>query len=254
MRIFHILLEDRYSVNKVTDNAGFEFVVQKSPFTGVLVGLTQREDKTCFAINGSWPSRTGLILGLGPISWLWLRPGWKEMEEDVASFIQNAPYLMTNEDQARGVGIHRYITPMPRSKEEWGRLLTELTPHDPKNKWYLHPQIPQDKLDGAIKKYGAGLKRDDVLALGDGTVFGSAESGCLLTADTVCCRVARGGRMVRWSEISSARVVGSEGIQIRLTDRGKVRLSCGQFLLVRDKLHQLLSLVATSNRAGLAMT
>jgi hypothetical protein len=176
------------------------------------------------------------------------------MEEDVASFIQNAPQFMRNEDQAPGIGIHRYITPMPRSKEEWKRLLTELTPHDPKNKWYLHPQIPQDKLDGAIKKYGAGLKRDDILALGDGTVFGSAESGCLLTTDAICCRVARGGRMVRWSEISSARVVGSEGIRIRLTNGGKVRISCGQFLLVRDKLHKLLSLVATSNRAGLAMT
>jgi hypothetical protein len=176
------------------------------------------------------------------------------MEEDVASFIQNAPYLMTNEDQAQGIGIHRYITPVPRSKEEWERLLAELTPHDLKNKWYLHPQIPQDKFDGAMKKYGASLKRDDVLALGDSTVFGSAESGCLLTTDAICCKVARGGRTVRWSEIASARVVGSEGIQIRLKDGRKVRLSCGQFLLVRDKLHKLLSLVATSNRAGLAMT
>jgi hypothetical protein len=86
MKIFHILLEDRFSVNKVRDNAGFQFVVQKSPFTGVLVGLAQQEDKTYFAINGSWPSRTGFILGLGPISWLWLRPGWKEMEGDVASY------------------------------------------------------------------------------------------------------------------------------------------------------------------------
>ena len=65
---------------------------------------------------------------------------------------------------------------MPRSKGKWGRLQTELTPHDLKNKWYLHPQIPQDKLDGAIERYGAGLKRDDVLAPWDGTLFGSAES------------------------------------------------------------------------------
>jgi hypothetical protein len=252
MKMFHILLEDRFSVNKVRDNAGFHFVVQKSLFTGILVGLRQQEDKTAFAINGSWPSRTGLIMGLGPISWLWLKPGWKEMEEDVASFIQNAPLFKTSE--VSGIGIHRYITPVPQSKEEWERLLAELTPHDLKNKWYLHPQIPQDKLDGAIKKYGAGLKRDSVLALGDGTLFGSAESGCLLTTDAICCSVARGGRAVRWSAISSARAVGSEGIRIRLKDGGKVRLSCGQFLLVRDKLHKLLSLVATSNRAGLAMT
>jgi hypothetical protein len=254
MKIFHILLEDWYSVNKVMDNAGFHFVVQKSPFTGVLVGLTQQEDKTSFAINGSWPSRTGLILGLGPVSWLWLRPGWKEMEEDVGSFIRNAPQFMMNEDQSPGVGIHRYITPMPRSKEEWKKLLTELTPHDPRNRWYLHPQIPSDKLLKATTKYGAGLKMEDVLALGDGTVFGSASSGCLLTTDAICCSVGRSGRGVRWSEIASARVVGSEGIQIRLKDGGKVRISCGQFLLVRDKLHKLLSLVATSNRAGVAMT
>jgi hypothetical protein len=136
-----------------------------------------------------------------------------------------------------------------KTLEEWTRLLTEMTPHDPNNRWYLHPHIPQDKLDRAIKKYGAGLKHEDVLALGDSTVFGSAEAGCLLTADAICCRVARGGRMVRWSEISSARVVGSEGIQITLAAEGKVRLSCGQFASVRDKLHKLINLAATSNRA-----
>jgi hypothetical protein len=141
-----------------------------------------------------------------------------------------------------------------RTIEEWTRLLTEMTPHDPKNRWYLHPQIPQDKLDRAIKKYGAGLKHEDVLALGDNTVFGSAEAGCLLTADAICCRVAFGGRTVRWSEISDARVVGSEGIQMRLAAGGKVRISCGQFASVRDKLHRLISLVATSNRAGLTTT
>ena len=43
------------------------------------------------------------------------------------------------------------ITPMPRSKGKWRRLLTEMTPHDLKNSWYLHPQIPRDKLDGAIE-------------------------------------------------------------------------------------------------------
>lgn len=133
--------------------------------------------------------------------------------------------------------------------EEWTRLLTEMTPHDPKNRWYLHPQIPQDKLDRAIRKYGTGLKHEDVLALGDNTVFGSATAGCLLTPDAICCRVARGGRIVRWSEISSARIVGSEGIQIRLTNGGKVRVSCGQFASVRDKLHRLISLVATPNPA-----
>ena len=252
MKVFHILLEDRFGVNRVRDNAGFQFVVQKSPFTGVLVGLRQQKDETTFAVNGSWPSRTGLIMGLGPISWLWLKPGWNEMEEDVASFIQNAPLFKTNE--VSGIGIHSYITPVPQSRVEWERLLAELTPHDPKNKWYLHPQIAQDKLDGATKKYGAALKRDDVLALGDSTVFGSAEAGCLLTADAICCRVARGGRMVRWPEISSARIVGSEGIQITLAAGGKVRLSCGQFASVRDKLHKLLSLVATSNRAEPTMT
>jgi hypothetical protein len=176
------------------------------------------------------------------------------MEEDVASFIQNAPQFMTNEDQAQGLDIHRYITPMPRSKEEWERLLAELTPHDPKNKWHLYPHIPQDKLDGAMMKYCVDLKRDNVLALGDGTVFGSGESGCLLTTDAICCSAARGGRMFRWSEIANARVVGSEGIQIRLKDGEKVRLSCGQFLLARDRVHKLLSLVATSNRARLATT
>jgi len=252
MKMFHILLEDRFSVNKLGDGPDFQFVVQKSPFTGVLVGLRQQEDKTSLAIKGSWPSRTGLILSLGPISWLWLRPGWKEMEEDVASFIQKA--LQYKTDKVVRLGIDGYITPIPRGKAEWKRLLAELTPHDPKNKWYLQPQIPPEKLHNARTKYGTSLKDSDVLALGDSTVFGSAEAGCLVTTDAICCRVARGGRMVRWSEIASARLAGSEGIQIRLTDGGKVRISCGQFASVRDRLHKLISLVATSNRAGLTRT
>jgi hypothetical protein len=60
--------------------------------------------------------------------------------------------------------------------------------------------------------------------------------------------------MVRWSEIASAKVVGSEGIQIKLTDGQKVRASCGQFASVRDKLHKLISLVAMSSRAELTTT
>jgi hypothetical protein len=129
-----------------------------------------------------------------------------------------------------------------------------MAPHDPNNRWYLHPQIPQAKLDRAIGKYGAGLKYEDVLALGDNTVFGSAKAGCLFTADGICCRVARGGRMVRWSEVARASVVGSEGIQIKLTGGRKVRVSCGQFASVRDKLHKLISLVATANQAEPTMT
>jgi len=169
----------------------------------------------------------------------------------VTSFMHNAPEFKEQGDRARSMGKHQPVPPIPGNREEWERLIARMTPHDPKNKWYCRPHIPQDKLDRAIRKYGSGLRHEDVLALGDSTVFGSAEAGCLLTADGVCCRVARGGRMVPWSEIVSARAVGSEGIQLRLTQRKKVRISCGQFMLVRDRIHNLVSLVATSNQAGL---
>lgn len=154
---------------------------------------------------------------------------------------QGDPSLNMQKDQT--------ILPIPGNVEEWEKLIARMTPHDPKNRWYCRPDIPQNKLDRAIRKYGSGLRHQDVLALGDSTMFGSGESGCLLTADGVCCRVAWGGRMVPWADIVAATAVGTEGIQLRLRQGKKVRISCGQFMLIRDRVRDLISLVAASNRS-----
>jgi hypothetical protein len=142
---------------------------------------------------------------------------------------------------------------LPIGRQGWESLLARVVPHDPQNQWYCSPNIPQKKLDRAVRKYGSGIKADDVLALLDGTVFGSAEMGLLLTMEGIWYRRSGKGGAVRWSEISDAKPVGSADIEIRVGEGRKLRISCGVALLVRDRLQKLFTLVAghgTAESAG----
>jgi hypothetical protein len=132
----------------------------------------------------------------------------------------------------------------PIGRQDWEKLLAGVAPHDPQNQWYCSPNIPQKKLDRAIRKYGSGLKSDDVLALLDGTVFGSAEMGLLLTTEGIWYRRSGKGGAVRWSEIAEVKPVGSAEIDIRVNGGSKLRISCGVGLLARDRLQKLLTHVA----------
>jgi len=125
-----------------------------------------------------------------------------------------------------------------------------MVPHDPQNQWYCSPDIPQKKLDRAIRKYASGVKFEDVLALLDGTVFGSAQMGVLLTTQGVHYRRSGKGGAVRWSEISEAKPVGSAEIDIRTTQGSRLRISCGVGLLVRDRLQKLFNLAAGHGTGG----
>jgi hypothetical protein len=133
---------------------------------------------------------------------------------------------------------------LPIGRQNWESLLTRVVPHDPQNQWYLSPNIPQKKLDRAIRKYASGLQPGDVLALMDGTVFGSAHIGVLLTTEGLHYRRSGKGGAIRWSEISEAKSVGSAEIDITTTQGSRLRISCGVGLLVRDRLQKLVNLVA----------
>src|SRR6056297_3299240 len=50
-------------------------------------------------------------------------------------------------------------------------------------KVYLAPEIPDNKLDGAISKMAPGLNPDYVIAIADTTVFGGAGEGCMFTGE-----------------------------------------------------------------------
>ena len=133
---------------------------------------------------------------------------------------------------------------LPIDRQGWESLLARVVPNDPQNQWYCSPNIPQKKLDRALRRYGSGVKADDVLALLDGTVFGSAEMGVLVTMEGIRYRRSGKGGAVRWSEMREARPVGSAEIELRVGEGRKIRVSCGVALLVRDRLQKLFTLFA----------
>jgi len=69
------------------------------------------------------------------------------------------------------------------SEYELKDLLDQYLPHRPQDHWYRGNEIPEKKLQNAIYKYADDVFLPNVLALGDGTVFGSAKIGILLTTD-----------------------------------------------------------------------
>lgn len=48
---------------------------------------------------------------------------------------------------------------------------------------YVEPDIPPEKLENALRDFGAGLAPEDVLALYDATLMGSAKDGALFASD-----------------------------------------------------------------------
>lgn len=61
-------------------------------------------------------------------------------------------------------------------------LIQELIPNAPKLGLYVQPYIPEDKLQNALADYGEAVGEEEVLALYDATLMGSAKDGALFTA------------------------------------------------------------------------
>jgi hypothetical protein len=190
------------------------------------------------------------MLTFGQISSLFPGSQLRAMKEEAEANMDNVPDSTTGGKQAVAAQTRPQTVPMKQAPEsmagrqDWERLLARLVPHDPQNQWYCSPNIPQKKLDRAIRKYASGVKGDDVLALLDGTLLRSAEMGFLLTMEGVHYRRSGKGGAFRWSEIAGSRPVGSTEIDIRVNGGGKIRISCGVGLLVRDRLQKLFTLIA----------
>lgn len=80
--------------------------------------------------------------------------------------------------------------------------------HDSNAGWYRGPGIPPKKLKNAIKTYGGEISQETVLALGDGTVFGSAKEGILITESTLVSGTSEGAFSVQLKNIVSAKTTG----------------------------------------------
>ena len=64
-------------------------------------------------------------------------------------------------------------------------LIEQYIPDAPRIGLYRHPNIPDDKLANALKDYAHTVERDEVIALYDATLFGSAKDGAVICADRI---------------------------------------------------------------------
>ncbi|MGI9174567.1 MAG: hypothetical protein ACR2GR_04540 [Rhodothermales bacterium] len=62
-------------------------------------------------------------------------------------------------------------------------LILDLIPHAPKLGLYVTPDVPEDKVRGALKDYATDVRPDEVVALYDATLMGSAKDGAVFTSD-----------------------------------------------------------------------
>ncbi len=67
-----------------------DFVVRKNSWTGVGVQLKQADNETSFVFTAMMPSIILNILFGGLIAFLFLRPSWRALENDVREFIETA--------------------------------------------------------------------------------------------------------------------------------------------------------------------
>ena len=71
-----------------------DFVVKKSAWTGVGVRVKQEKDATTFVFTAVMPSLFWQFLFGGVIAYLLLRPQWKDLEAEVAAFIEHNPAFL----------------------------------------------------------------------------------------------------------------------------------------------------------------
>ena len=89
MEVFRSHFGGSYDVYK-TAYLNRDFVVKKSGWTGVGVKLQQEENATTFVFTPLMPSFLLQMLAGGLISYLFLRPAWKALEDEVRTLIENA--------------------------------------------------------------------------------------------------------------------------------------------------------------------
>jgi len=64
-------------------------------------------------------------------------------------------------------------------------LIERYIPHAPGLGLYVRPNIPADKLHNALSDYARGVRSDEVVALYDATLLGSAKDGAVFTEDRI---------------------------------------------------------------------
>ena len=89
---------------------------------------------------------------------------------------------------------------------------------------FKEPNIPQNKLNNALKKYGSGIAWKDVVLLYDNTVFGGAADGFFLTQTQICWHnIFENACRKRLSNIGS---VSAKGSNIVLNGTEVINVNC----------------------------
>lgn len=235
----------------------------KSPNSGVVHIFEEKSDGTqdihCLCFTEPKESRT---------SWppLWRFWGWL-IENLLADKLE---VLGEEYDRLKSTQFHdvitAHITDIGRPdlifslkgnlEEQLGMLLDELLPSKPKQNWYRQPRIPSKKLNNAISEYAPEIGADEVLFLGDTTVFGSAKSGWMLTRRGIHYNSGDRGSAT-WKEIQKAVSVGGFPqyyleLTINRSDKvEKVKIECSDFQEVRPALQELINHMAVFSKRAL---
>jgi len=98
--VFQQHFAGRYEVSK-TSVVARDFIVTKSGTTGVGVRLKQGKNGAEFVFTGMIPGIWQRFVYSGLIGYLFLRPGWRALETEIASFIENEPSFRDGRVQER---------------------------------------------------------------------------------------------------------------------------------------------------------
>ena len=95
---------------------------------------------------------------------------------------------------------------------------------------WMAPDIPPEKLRGALSDYGRGVDPEDVVVLYDGTVFGSAKDGALFLSDRLVAQTndLEAPRTIRYAEVVGVRdrrnVLGGRRVEVEV-GRGRTTVT-----------------------------
>lgn len=108
-------------------------------------------------------------------------------------------------------------------------LIRQLIPHAPHIGLHLAPDIPDRKLDRALRQFGRDIDRADVIALYDATRLGTGGDGVLFTAYGVSFQnsILQPVQTVRYADIvgtkTGRRLLGGRYIEIQV-NRGRATI------------------------------
>lgn len=105
------------------------------------------------------------------------------------------------------------------------------------SKIWFAPNIPSNKLQGAINSYARGVPASDILMLVDNTIFGGAGDGMIITRDRLHAHdLGDPPQTINISEIRNANVIGTFGPKMFINGNKFVTFNC---IDIHDKANHL---------------